>query len=261
MRYEQLRKTPPITKNTRAIIVACVVLFFLKLLMERLPGLFHGVLLEDYLGLTPARIVADHWYWQFVTYIFVHGSAFHLLLNMLILWYFGAELEQRLGRREFLFYFFLCGIGAGLFNFGVNLLVGSPTSMGNPIVGASGAIYGLLAAYGLFFGDRYILAFFLFPMQTKYFVMLVGAMEVFMGVEANAQDNVAHFAHLGGLLVGAAYVWLRHLRPRGAAKRGKQKSDAERERLRKQFTLIVNPDDDRQSRRDDDKGGGGPYWN
>lgn len=260
MRYEQLRQTPPITKTTRALIVTCAVLYFVDFTMRNLPGVFGGFQLDEYLGLIPARILVDHWYWQFVTYIFMHGHPFHILLNMLILWYFGAELEQRLGRREFLFYFFYCGIGAGLFNFAVNWLVADPATLGTPIVGASGAIFGLLAAYGLFFGDRYILAFFLFPMQTRYFVLLVGAMEVFMGVEANSQDNVAHFAHLGGLIVGGVYIWLRHMRKPGSSKRAKSKADAERERLRKQFTLIVNPDDDRQSRRDEDKGGG-PYWN
>lgn len=259
MRYEQLSSQPPLQGATRAFIIACVVLFAADFTIRNLPTVFGGFQLDDYLGLIPARIVLNHWYWQFVSYIFMHGSALHILLNMLILWYFGAEVEQRLGMREFIFYFFFCGIGAGVFNFAVNSMVAHPATLANPIVGASGAIFGLLAAYGLFFGSRYLLVFFLFPMQARYFVLLVGGMELVMGVDANSQDNVAHFAHVGGLFVGGIYIWLRHIRPKGAAKRGKAKSDAERERLRKQFTLIVNPDDDRKKQREDDKGG--PYWN
>jgi membrane associated rhomboid family serine protease len=259
MRYEQLSQTPPLTKVTRSLIVTCVVLYFVDFTLRHLPTVFGGFQLDDYLGLVPARVAIDHWYWQFVTYIFLHGHPLHILLNMLILWYFGAEVEQRLGTREFVFYFFFCGIGAGIFNFAVNALVANPATLNNPIVGASGAIFGLLAAYGLFFGDRYLLVFFLFPMQTRYFVLLVGGMELVMGIDANGQDNVAHFAHVGGLFVGGVYIWLRHIRKKSAARRIKSRSEVERERLRKQFTLIVNPDDDRKSARDDDRGG--PYWN
>lgn len=260
MRYEQLSPVPPLRGATRALIIICVVMYFADFAIRHLSGVFGGFQLDDYLGLVPSRIVLGHWYWQFATYIFLHGHPLHILLNMLILWYFGAEVEQRLGTREFLVYFFFCGIGAGLFNFGVNALVADPATLANPIVGASGSIFGLLAAYGLFFGDRYFLVFFLFPMQARYFVLLIGGMELVMGVEANAQDNVAHFAHVGGLFLGGIYIWLRHVRPKGAMKRAKGKTEAERERLRKQFTLIVNPDDDRKTRRDD-KGDGGPYWN
>jgi membrane associated rhomboid family serine protease len=255
MRYDQLSPVPPLTKVTKVIIITCVVIYFTDFVLTRLGFLYQGYRLNEIFGLVPALVREKGWVWQFVTYIFMHGHPFHLLLNMLILWYFGAEIEMRLGERNFLFYFFLCGIGAGLFNYTVNMSVaGDWTQLRSPIIGSSGAIYGILAAYGIFFGNRYFLVFFLFPMKAKYFVLLMAGIELVMGVEASVQDNVAHFAHLGGMLVGAIYIYLRYVRPGGIKRTSKK--DYERERLKRQFTLIVNP-----NQQDEDKNEKGPFWN
>jgi membrane associated rhomboid family serine protease len=255
MRYDQLSPVPPLTKMTKGLIVICVVSFFITFVLTQLSFAPMGMSLTKLFGLVPAYIKERYWVWQFVTYIFMHGHPLHLLLNMLILWYFGAEIEMRIGEKSFLFYFLLCGIGAGVFNFVINLLVLDPMYLTEPIIGASGAIYGVLAAYGIFFGNRYFLVFFLFPMKAKYFVLLIAMMELVMGMDMvkGPSGNIAHFCHVGGLFVGALYIYLRYVRPGGGSK---GKRDYEREKLKKQFTLIVNQTPDEKQ-----NGEKGPYWN
>jgi|688.fasta_scaffold98871_2 membrane associated rhomboid family serine protease len=253
-RYDQLSPVPPLTSATKAIIITCVVTFFVDFFLTSLGVRPGGLELTEILGLVPARIVNDLWLWQFVTYIFMHGSPLHLLLNMLILWFFGSEIENRMGKKNFLIYFFVCGIGGGIFNFLVNASFLDVSRLQNPIIGASGAIFGILAAYGIFFGERFMLVFFIFPMKAKYFVLIMAAIELITGVQARAQDNVAHFAHLGGMGIGALYIYFRYIRPRGG-KGGQNKKELERERLKKQFTLIVNE----SAGKNDDTDG--PRWN
>lgn len=253
-RYDQLSPVPPLTANTKALIAVCVTVYFVDFFLTSLGFRPGGLYLTDILGLVPARVIQDLWIWQFVTYIFMHGHPLHLLLNMLILWFFGSEIELRLGKKGFLFYFFLCGIGAGLFNFLVNSVFLDVTKLYTPIIGASGAIFGILAAYGIFFGERYMLVFFLFPMKAKYFVLVMAAIELITGVQARAQDNVAHFAHLGGMGIGALYLYLKYIRPRGGSG-GQGKRESEREKLRRQFTLIVNESGGKNPDSE------GPKWN
>jgi len=253
-RYDQLSPVPPLTAITRALITVCVATYFIDFFVTSLGFRPGGLYLSDILGLVPARISQDLWLWQFVSYIFMHGHPLHLLLNMLILWFFGSEIEYKLGKKNFLIYFFICGIGAGLFNFLVNALFLDVSKLFTPIIGASGAIFGILAAYGIFFGERYMLVFFLFPMKAKYFVLVMAAIELITGVQARAQDNVAHFAHLGGMGIGALYIYLKYVRPRGG-KGNQGKRESEREKLRKQFTLIVNESGAKNPNSDD------PKWN
>lgn len=251
MRYEQISPIPPLTPATKALIIATVAVYFVEFVLSHLGFTVSGLQINEIFGLVPGRILQDGWIWQFVTYLFLHGPPFHLLLNMLILWYFGAEIEMRLGRAQFVFFYFLCGIGAGLINFGINVAFAQST-LSVPIIGASGAIYGLLVAYAYYFADRYFLVMFLFPMKAKYFVLLLAGIELVMGVDANpGASNVAHFAHLGGMLVAFLYLYITQ-RPRGG---GRSKQDREREKLKRQFTLIVNPNEKKE---DDTKG---PYWN
>lgn len=251
-RYDQLSPVPPMTLVTRNIIITCVVVYFIDFVATHLGVQIQGLYLKEIFGLVPSLVKENNWIWQFGTYIFFHGHPLHLLLNMLILWYFGSEIETKLGRKQFLFYFLLCGIGAGLFNYGINLTFSDVSRLSHPIIGASGAIYGVLAAYGIFFGERYFLVFFVFPMKAKYFVLVMALVELITGVEASAQDNVAHFAHLGGMFVGAVYVYFRYLRPNGPGS-GQSKRDQDREKLKRQFTLIVNEKNGREEK--------GPFWN
>jgi membrane associated rhomboid family serine protease len=144
--------------------------------------------------------------WQPLTYMFLHGSFGHLFFNMFALWIFGTELENYWGTRQFNIYYFVCGTGAALINLATT--VGDPY----PTVGASGAIYGVLLAFGMMFPDRYIFLYFLFPIKAKYFVAGYAAIEFLSGLGSRTMgsgSNIAHFAHLGGMLVGFLYITIR----------------------------------------------------
>jgi membrane associated rhomboid family serine protease len=162
------------------------------------------------LGLSPAAVFERLSIWQLVTYMFLHDiSGFgHLLFNMLALWMFGTDLERTWRTRFFVKYYFVCGIGAGFTTLALALINGQ---LYNTItVGASGAIYGLLLAYGLYFPSRTIF-FLIFPLPARVFVMIVGAI-AFVSSMGGPGGGVAHTAHLGGLLVG--YLYLKGLRVR-----------------------------------------------
>jgi membrane associated rhomboid family serine protease len=139
--------------------------------------------------------------WQLITYMFMHGGIMHLLFNMFALWMFGMELENSWGSRKFLTFYLICGLGAGLSNLFIAPLFAPPA----PTIGASGAIYGVLIAFGVLYPDRMILISFLIPIRARYFVLLYIGLEVYAGV-AGSGDGVAHFAHLGGAAVGYLYL-------------------------------------------------------
>ncbi len=138
-------------------------------------------------------------FWQLFTYMFMHASFTHILFNMLALWMFGMELEHVWGSRKFFIYYLLCGFGGGL----ANLLVAPMFTSVGPTVGASGAVYGVLLAFGMMFPERPIYIYFLLPIKAKYFVVMYMAFEIF---SVGSMDGVAHFAHLGGALVGFIYL-------------------------------------------------------
>jgi membrane associated rhomboid family serine protease len=180
--------------------IALFVLFFLT----------RGTAMGEFLrlfGLSP-RLVLEHFaIWQLVTYLFLHDpyGFGHILFNMLTLWMFGADLERTWGTKRFLTYYFVCGIGAGILDVVANALF---YSLDTWTIGASGAIYGLLLAYGLLFPDRTVLFSFLFPIKAKYFVMIIGAIAFLSSIGAS-NSRVSHIAHLGGMLFGYAYLRFR----------------------------------------------------
>ena len=163
-----------------------------------------------YFGLIPRAVTELFAFWQLVTYMFLHDprNIFHILFNMLTLWMFGRELESTWGTRRFLKYYFLCGVGAGVC---VILAAAAFGSMETRTIGASGAIYGLLLAFGVLFPDVPILFMFFFPMKAKYAVMLYGAI-AFFGSFGSTGDGVSHIAHLGGMLLGFVYLRSRRFR-------------------------------------------------
>ncbi len=161
-------------------------------------GLVLPVRLSLLLGLTPARFW-EGLIWQPVTYMFLHGGIFHIFFNMIVLWMFGAALESTWGSRRFVLFYFICGIGAGL----LNALV-TPSSM-VPIVGASGAIYGLLMAFAILFPNQLIYIWGILPVKAKYFVIVIGLIE-FLTALAASQSGIAHVAHLGGMFFGLVYM-------------------------------------------------------
>ena len=166
-----------------------------------------------FFGLRPDAVLTRGFLWQPVTYMFLHAGFFHILFNMLALWMFGVELERMWGRSFFLKYYFITGIGAALTTMALALLPGAVgVSMRYSVtVGASGAIYGLLLAYALYFPDRPIYMWAILPIPAKYFVMIMGAIALMSSIGGN-EGGVANSAHLGGLVFGYAYLrlWRKH---------------------------------------------------
>jgi membrane associated rhomboid family serine protease len=163
------------------------------------------------LGLSPQDVFTGFAFWQPVTYMFLHdtGGFSHMLFNMLALWMFGTELERTWGTRFFTKYYFVTGVGAAITT--LLLAVVSDSVYYSLTVGASGAIYGLLLAWAMYFPHRTIYFYFLFPIPARVFVMIVGAI-AFLSSFGGPGSGVAHIAHLGGLVVG--YFYLKSLRAR-----------------------------------------------
>jgi membrane associated rhomboid family serine protease len=211
----------------------------------------YGALFDPF-ALVPRDVLRGFALWQFVTYMFLHDpfGFGHILFNMLTLWMFGNDLESDWGTRRFLKYYFLCGIGAGVCVVIANLLF-SPTLMTRTI-GASGAIYGLLLAFGMLYPDRQVMFSFLFPIKAKYFVMILGAI-AFMSSVGGSGGGVSHVAHLGGMIFG--YFFLRRQRSRrkfstrgstsfiGSLKQRYQ--EYRRQRLRRKFEVWRKQQSDR----------------
>ena len=141
------------------------------------------------------RAVGTFMPWQVVTYSFLHGDLFHLLFNMFGLWMFGVRIENAWGSRRFAIFYFVCVVGAAL----IQLMV----TIGTPIatVGASGGVYGVLMAFGMMFPDDLIYIYLIVPVKAKWFVIALIAISVFSGL-SGSQSQVAHFAHLGGMVFG-----------------------------------------------------------
>jgi membrane associated rhomboid family serine protease len=189
----------PLSTALKAIIGANVVVFFAQVFVPSSTGT---------LGLVPILVVRRLWLWQLGTYMFLHGGLTHILFNMLALWMFGTELERVWGSRYFVKFYFVTGIGAGVLTVLFSLLPFGPARQlyTSDIIGASGAIYGLLLAFALYFPDRPIYMYLLFPIPAKFFVLIFGAIAFYASV-SGAGGGVANATHLGGLLV--AYLYLK----------------------------------------------------
>jgi membrane associated rhomboid family serine protease len=187
----------PISTALKALLAANVAVFVVQAFVPAV---------TVWLGLMPAAVVGRAAIWQLATYMFVHAGIFHLLFNMLALWLFGAELERIWGTRYFLKFYFVAGIGAATLTVLFSWL---PFAFARAVhesivVGASGAIFGLLLAYALYFPNRPIYMYFLFPIPAKYFVLIIGAIAFYSSL--GATGGVASATHLGGLLVGYLYL-------------------------------------------------------
>lgn len=170
---------------------------FLIFILQYLSGM------EDELftifGIVPSKTFGELMLWQPFTYLFFHGGIWHVLINMFVLWMFGSELEKFWGKKEFLRFFFITGIGSGLITILFSL------SSTNPVVGASGAIYGVLLAYGLMFPNRLVYLYFLIPIKVKYLVILIGAIAFFSSLNPG-NSNISHLTHLSGMVIGFIYL-------------------------------------------------------
>ena len=203
---------PPISIG---IIVVCVVLFLLPSIASQ--SSFGQVILRtlNHMALWPVSSATPQaWQlsfqpWQLISYGFLHGGFNHLFFNMFALWMFGLPIERMWGSRRFAEYYFICILGAGL----IQLLVQYISGGNYPTIGASGAVFGLLLAYGVTWpNNKLLLIFFPVPIKAKWFVLIYGAAELIFGV-TGAMPQVAHYAHLGGLFFGAGLLWRWGWRP------------------------------------------------
>lgn len=235
MNYQQFRPTgfnilTPVVKNLLIING----LFFLGTITFQ--NVFHTDL-SKYLGL---HYFASEQFnpFQLVTYMFMHGGMSHIFFNMFALWMFGKTLEEVWGPKRFLTYYMVTGIGAAVIqmlvtfvriqsieaaltpdlidivyregssviqqgmNYSIDAMAKLNMMINTPTVGASGAVFGLLLAFGMLFPNAVIYLYFAIPIKAKWFVMIYGAIELYSGVANNPADNVAHFAHLGGMIFG-----------------------------------------------------------
>ena len=184
--------------NATLFLIAANVLVFLATTYAA-PGL------RAYLWLRPAAVVQLNAWWQLVTYMFCHANFGHLFFNMLSLYIFGVQLERRMGSGEFLLFYLVSGIGAGL----VTMLVNNATGQGLVyVVGASGAVFAVLLAFAAFFPDTRIFIFGILPMRAPTAVLVFAAIEVFF-MFTNLNSGVAHLAHLAGVLIGYLLLLLR----------------------------------------------------
>jgi membrane associated rhomboid family serine protease len=183
------------TPAVKWIIIANIAMYVATLVFQALIPL---------LGLIPEMVIKRFWIWQLVTYLFLHGDVVHILFNMLGIWMFGVTLERQWGTRYFLKYYAVAGIGAGLtvILFGLLPFEATSSTYTRITIGASGALFGLLLAFAVYYPDTPILMFFLFPVPARYFVMIIGAIALL----TSPNTGVSNAAHLGGLLFGWLYL-------------------------------------------------------
>ncbi len=212
----------PLTRVVKRIIIINAAVFVLQLIARMARS---SALLANF-GLIPWSVTHDLAVWQFFTYMFLHGGFFHILFNMFALFMFGCDLERRWGSRRFLNYYLITGVGAGICSW----IVGVNSQA--VIIGASGAIYGVLLAYGLLYPNRIVYIYLLFPVKVKWLVLFMGVIAFFSSV-TGGEPGVAHIAHLGGMLVGLAMLksgdWLSRLKV--------YQADRRRKELRRQFEV------------------------
>ncbi len=195
---------PPVIKT---LLITNLAVFFIQILGNEIivsGDLVLSQVLLKYFALIPIGTFSDASFypWQLITYQFMHGDFSHIFFNMFALWMFGMEIENMWGSKKFLIFYLTSGVVAGLCHLFLSPLLGAVAA---PTIGASGAVFGVLIAFALFFPNRYIFLYFLIPVKAKY---LIGFLIVFEFLAINsAQSNIAHLAHLGGALAGFLFIW------------------------------------------------------
>ena len=227
-----------ITPGVKLLLLVCTGVFLAQTIVSLTMDVRGAAWVNHFFGLVALGPVPGLRLWQPFTYIFLHGGLFHLLINMLFLWMFGRELELVWGKRRFLNFFFICGVGAGIIEILAKVI---PMAWGYrpsdiPTIGASGAIFGILMANAILFPDRRI---WLIPLPVEIpmrpYVAVMAAIE-FFGTLGAGGDSVAHVCHLGGLLV--AWLYLR----RGSFLYSVRNSvsDWQLRRNRRRFDVYIN---------------------
>ncbi|OGR86965.1 MAG: hypothetical protein A3J74_00835 [Elusimicrobia bacterium RIFCSPHIGHO2_02_FULL_57_9] len=175
----------------RTLIIANIVFFLL--------GNLVGNQFYQLFGLVPKHVIEDRWVWQPLTYLFLHGGLMHLLFNLFALWMFGMPVEAQWGEKEFIKYYFICGLGAAAASIALDAT--SPV----PVIGASGPVYGMLVAFAMLYPDAVVYLYFLIPVKASHMAILFGIIEFFAGASGST-PGIARFAHLGGMITGYFYI-------------------------------------------------------
>lgn len=227
---------PPLTPMVKYLVIFTSAVFLLTFLPAQI---FGWSLPFTWLGLRPYDVTHHFYFWELVTYLFLHGGWFHIIFNLFALWMFGSDLERLWGPRQFLFFFFLTGIGAAVFD-----VLLQPNAI-TTTIGNSGAVYGILMAYGLLFPDRPIFLWLVIPIKAKWFVLIMGLIE-FVSSLGWPGSGISHLAHLGGMLFGFLY-----LRGGGLPSRWQLRyHDWRRARLRRKFEVYM----EKRDKKKDDSG-------
>ena len=185
----QFSYKPALFTDAIKILISVNFGIFLLQTIARTEGLFFPLF-----GLVPKLVWSEFMLWQPFTYLFFHGGIWHVLINMFVLWMFGSELERLWGKEHFLKFYFVTGVGAGLVTmiFGLNSMT--------PIVGASGAVYGVLLAYGLTYPNRTIYLYGIIPIKSLWFVIGIGVIAFMSSFDDISQ--ISHLTHLSGMVIG-----------------------------------------------------------
>ena len=227
-----------LTPAVKVLLIACLAFFVIQHTADQ----FFGMNLLGLFALVPSSFVNHFAIWQLFTYPFLHGDVMHLFLNLIMLAFMGGELEATWGTPRFLRFYFFCSSIAGLLYLLLQVFVRA-NGIHMPMVGASGAIYGLLMAYGLIFGERVLLFMMLFPMKAKHFVWILAGIELLSTV-FSGNGGLSSAAHLGGMVAGLGYLWGRatfsvwnRQRSEGIASKGKR---ARKKVQPKHLKLVIN---------------------
>lgn len=235
----QLRLSPTV----KILLIVSFIVFLIQQSVDQ----FMGGHLLYFFGLVPRGFMLEGRVWQILTYSFIHADPLHLILNMMMLAFVASDLEFHWGRKRFLQFYFFCAVAAGLLYLLLQLWI-DRGGMDMPMVGASGAIYGCLMAYGLLFGERVLLFMMLFPMKAKHFIWVLAGVE-FLSTVFSGRGGLSSAAHIGGMLAGLGYLWVQSRilaarRSQGQGGGGKKSGRFGAPSKKKHLKLVINKDDD-----------------
>lgn len=182
-------RNPWFSGVVKKLVIINIAVFLLEIILQRTNFI-------AYFGLSPRLVLTRGFVWQLVTYMFLHGGFWHLLLNMFIIWMFGNQLEAVWGSERFLRYYLVCGLGGAIFSF--------IFAFNSLVIGASGAGYGILLAYAIMFPYNQIYVWGIFPIRARNLVIILAVVEFLSGIAG--RSGIAHFAHLGGMAAGLIYM-------------------------------------------------------
>ena len=229
----------PVTPVVKKLMIINGAVFIL----QQFAGLFSPGYVESIFGLSHAGLAYSFMVWQPFTYMFLHGGWLHIIFNLIALWMFAGEVENILGEKRFLKFYLLSGLGAGIFISLMNFYIFSNHGVSPVTIGASGAVYAILLAYGITWPNREVLLYFILPVKIKYLLLVFGLMEFFgtLSTAAGTGGGISHIGHLGGLICG--FFLFRSMRSGGfSGSTGKSSilSDLEKKRRLKKKQDEIN---------------------